>query len=67
VFDVSWSAFPPLILFVIVIGFTVYCLVDLVRASTVNYLPKWAWALICVVSEPLGGIVYLLVGRRRNE
>jgi phospholipase D-like protein len=29
----------------------------------VRYLPKWAWVLICLVSVPFGGIVYLIVGR----
>lgn len=43
-------------------AFIVYCLVDISRHD-VNYLPKWAWAIICVVSIPVGGIVYLLVGR----
>lgn len=46
-------------------GFVVFCLVDLARARRVRYLPKWAWALICLVSVPLGGIVYLLAGRPR--
>lgn len=29
----------------------------------VQHLPKWAWALIVVLSVPVGGIVYLLLGR----
>lgn len=49
--------------FLILFGFLVFCLVDLIRAKEVRYLPKWAWALICLVSVPLGGIIYLLVGR----
>lgn len=58
--DVPWAALAPII--VIGLGFAAYCLVDLAR-SEVRYLPKWAWAIICVVSIPVGGIVYLLVGR----
>ncbi|MCK2218963.1 PLD nuclease N-terminal domain-containing protein [Actinomadura sp. ATCC 31491] len=58
--DIPVAALAPL---VVVLGlFLAYCLVDLAR-SRVRYLPKWAWALICVASVPLGGIVYLLVGR----
>lgn len=56
-----WAALAPLL--VIVLGFEVFCLVDLVRAPSVRYLPKWVWALICLASIPIGGIVYLLVGR----
>lgn len=44
------------------LAFVAYCLVDL-RRSPVKHLPKWAWAAACVLSVPLGGIAYLLVGR----
>jgi hypothetical protein len=44
-------------------GFVAICLVDLIRTPTSRGLPKWAWALIVVASVPLGGIVYLVVGR----
>jgi hypothetical protein len=59
----SWAALAPiLILCAIFVG---YCWVDIAR-SEVKGLPKWAWAIIVVVSIPLGGIVYLLVGRERR-
>jgi hypothetical protein len=58
--DIPWAAVAPII--VLAVGFVAYCLVDLSR-SDVRYLPKWAWAVICVVSVPLGGIVYLVAGR----
>jgi hypothetical protein len=44
-------------------AFLAYCLVDLIRRPTTKHLPRWVWALICCASIPLGGIVYLLVGR----
>ena len=44
-------------------GFAVFCLTDLARADQVRYLPKWGWALVCLVSIPWGGIIYLIVGR----
>jgi len=50
---------------VVAVGFVVFCLVDLARAGEVRFLPKWAWAVICVVSVPLGGIAYLALGRSR--
>jgi len=67
VFAISWVAFPPLVALVLAVGFTIYCLDDLARVPSVRYLPKWAWAVICIISEPLGGIVYLLVGRGRDQ
>ena len=56
----SLEALLPLIL--LAVGFIAYCLYDLSR-SQVRALPKWAWAFVCVVSVPLGGVVYLLYGR----
>lgn len=54
----------PLLL--LAVGFVVWVLVDIARADAVAHLPKWAWAILTVVSIPLGGIVYLLVGRYRD-
>ena len=42
-----------------------YCWYDIAR-SDVKHLPKWAWALIVVLSVPIGGIAYLLIGREQN-
>lgn len=50
---------------VVAVAFEVFCLTDLYRAGAVRYLPKWAWAGICVISVPLGGIVYLSIGKVR--
>jgi len=57
------TALALLPLAVLAAGFAVYCLVDIAR-SDVRYLPKWAWILVCVASIPLGGVIYLLVGRQ---
>jgi hypothetical protein len=58
--SVPWAAIAPVA--VLGVAFVGYCLFDLYRGD-VRYLPKWVWALLCVVSIPVGGIVYLLVGR----
>ncbi len=59
--DIPWAALGPVL--VLLAAFVVYCLVDLAR-SDVEHLPKWAWAVICVISVPLGGIIYLTMGRK---
>jgi hypothetical protein len=49
-------------------GFAVFCLVDIVRAEQVRYLPKWGWAILCLgigLTIPWGGIIYLLAGKVR--
>ena len=43
----------------------VFCLRDLARTDRVRYLPKWAWALVCLISIPWGGIIYVIFGRDR--
>lgn len=54
----------PMLLFVpLGIGFDAYCIRDIVRAADVRYLRKWVWVLICLVQIPLGGILYLAIGR----
>ncbi|MVU78474.1 hypothetical protein GPX89_14615 [Nocardia sp. ET3-3] len=47
---------------VVGLAFVGFCWYDLSR-SRVKYLPKWLWAIVCLVSIPLGGIIYLVVGR----
>jgi nucleoside recognition membrane protein YjiH len=61
--DIPLAAIVPIV--VIALGFIIFCLVDLAR-SEVRYLPKWAWAIICVASVPMGGIIYLLYGREQG-
>jgi Phospholipase_D-nuclease N-terminal len=59
-------ALAPLL--VVAIGFDAYCLVNLVRAQSVRYLPKVVWGIVIVlISFPLGGLLYLFVGRVRNQ
>jgi len=61
--DIPWAAVAPFL--VLSVAFVAYCLFDLSRGP-VRHLPKWVWALICVLSIPVGGIIYLLIGRDRR-
>ena len=45
------------------VAWEVFCLQDLARADRVRYLPKWGWALVCLISIPWGGIIYVIFGR----
>jgi hypothetical protein len=51
---------PLVILAAALVG---YCLYDIYRATGTRYLPRWAWAVICVLSIPLGPLAYLVLGR----
>ena len=47
----------------LLIGWEILCLGQVVLAERVRFLPRWLWAIACLISIPLGGILYLLVGR----
>ena len=53
---------------IIVVAFTVYALVDclMLPKSRVKALPRVAWVLIILLFTPLGGILWLLIGRGRR-
>ena len=60
------AAVVPVLL--LVVAFDLYCLIDLIRARSVRYLPKIVWAIvIVVVSAPVGGLVYLFLGKDRGR
>jgi len=59
--DVSWAAIAPLA--ILVLAFVIFCWVDISR-NEVKHLPKWAWAIVALVSLPIGGIIYLAIGRQ---
>jgi len=53
------------VLVVVQLCLQVYSIVDLVRRPAERLtLPKWAWALIVVLGEILGPIIYLVAGRK---
>ena len=47
----------------LLIGWEIVCLGQVVLAERVRFLPRWAWGIACLIFIPLGGIVYLLIGR----
>ena len=44
-------------------GWEIMCLGQVVVAERVRFLPRWIWAVACLIFIPLGGVVYLLIGR----
>lgn len=68
----SWSDLSPLSKALVVLGslvelvLTTVALRDLRRRERAAVLgPKWIWSLVCLV-QPVGPVLYLLVGRRRD-
>ncbi|MEY4743183.1 MAG: hypothetical protein RIR34_522 [Actinomycetota bacterium] len=48
-----------------IVIFTVFVTVFAASAdrTKVRQLPKWVWVLLCVLTTPVGGILYLSLGR----
>ena len=38
-------------------------LIDLIRRENVKYFPKWLWAVIILLINFIGPIIYLVIGR----
>jgi hypothetical protein len=49
--------------FALLIGWEIVCLRQVVLAERVRFLPRSVWAVACLILIPLGGILYLLIGR----
>ena len=47
---------------------TLYTFVDCAMRddSQINKIPKWGWLLVILFLQPIGGIVYLAIGRVRK-
>jgi hypothetical protein len=57
------QTWPLLLAAALAVGFEAYCLRDIARAAEVRSLSKRNWVLFCLFQIPLGGILYLSVGR----
>jgi hypothetical protein len=62
---VPWAAIVPIV--IAGAAFVIYCLVDMVRHPVVRHLPRWAWVVLTLASNPLGGIAYLIFGRSEDR
>ena len=49
----------------VLVVFTVFVTVFAASApaKSVRILPKWVWVILCVISTPIGGVLYLSLGR----
>ena len=47
----------------LLIGWEILCLGQVIQAERVRFLPRWIWAVASLIFIPLGGILYLAVGR----
>jgi hypothetical protein len=48
-----------------IVRFEWFCLSDIRHAPYVRVLSRQGWIVLCLVTIPLGGLMYLLYGRPR--
>ena len=60
--------FIPLIIPLVIIELILLAvaLIDLIRREQVKYLPKWLWAVIILLFNFIGPIIYLIIGREES-
>ncbi|WP_313894339.1 PLD nuclease N-terminal domain-containing protein [Psychrobacillus sp.] len=61
--SIPWMLILPLLVIQLVL--VIVAIIDLVRVRSTNG-PKWLWAIIIILGNLLGPIIYFIVGRR-NE
>jgi DMSO reductase anchor subunit len=59
---IRWLPFIiPLVLLQLIL--MIVALVDLSKREKARWLPKWLWAIIIIIGELLGPILYFVIGR----
>ena len=55
----------PELLFFVLVGVMIYCLVDIATSESaqVRNLPKWAWFVLVLALPPVGMLLWFLFGR----
>jgi heme/copper-type cytochrome/quinol oxidase subunit 2 len=65
--DLLKKLLPVLIpILLLELGLMIYCVIDLVKREKTNG-PKWMWALIIVLVNIIGPVIYLIVGRKDDS
>lgn len=61
--SIPWMLILPLVIIQFIL--IIVAIIDLIRVRDTNG-PKWLWAIIIILGNMIGPIIYFIVGRR-NE
>lgn len=61
--DVNWALIAPILVIQVIL--LAVALVDLIRIEKTNG-PKWLWAVIILLINIIGPILYFVIGRRNQ-
>ncbi len=61
--EIPWGIIAPILVIQLIL--LVIALIDLVKINETNG-PKWVWALVIIVFNIVGPILYFVVGRKQS-
>ena len=61
--SINWAIIAPIIVIQLIL--LVIAVIDLVRIEKTNG-PKWMWAIIILLGNLIGSILYFVIGRRNH-
>ncbi|WP_047984627.1 PLD nuclease N-terminal domain-containing protein [Ornithinibacillus californiensis] len=60
---INWAVIAPLLIIQLIL--VIVAIIDLVKVKETNG-PKWMWALIILLANIIGPILYFIFGRRQR-
>lgn len=61
--SINWAIIAPIIVIQLIL--LIIAVIDLVRIEKTNG-PKWMWAIIILLGNLIGSILYFVIGRRNH-
>lgn len=61
--EIPWGIIAPILVIQVILQ--VVALIDLIKINETNG-PKWVWALVIILLNIVGPIVYFVVGRKQS-
>ncbi|MBT2695657.1 PLD nuclease N-terminal domain-containing protein [Bacillus sp. ISL-55] len=61
--DINWALIAPILVIQVIL--LVVAVIDLIKIEKTNG-PKWVWAIVILVVNIIGPILYFVIGRRNQ-
>ncbi|WP_226642090.1 PLD nuclease N-terminal domain-containing protein [Mesobacillus subterraneus] len=61
--DINWALIAPIVIIQVIL--LIVAVVDLIKIEKTNG-PKWVWAIVILLVNIVGPILYFVIGRRNH-
>ncbi|WNF21352.1 PLD nuclease N-terminal domain-containing protein [Mesobacillus jeotgali] len=61
--DINWALLAPILIIQVIL--LIVAVVDLIKIEKTNG-PKWVWAIVILLVNIVGPILYFVIGRRNH-